>query len=85
MSGTSASITIVPGKDAPRYDEGEAVQLQEVVITEQGTVAGLPIVDFVCRDQHGHQFVLSLTGRVVLTIANTLRGVNQRNHGTPEP
>jgi hypothetical protein len=83
--GTHAQITLVPGSVAPRYPDGEAIGVVEVVITEQGMQSGLPLVDFVCRDRHGHQFVLTLTGRIVLGIGGALRGVNLRNHGKAEP
>lgn len=40
-----ASITMVPGDTAPRYQDTTEVTLENVVITEQGTNARLPIVD----------------------------------------
>ncbi len=82
----SVTIHIVPGQVAPRYDErGEELTCEAVIITEQATVQGLPIVDFKMRDAKGNLYLLVLTGRVVNAISAAVRGINMRNHGEEEP
>ena len=79
------SIKLIPGDVAPRYGDAEGLRLEDVVITEQGTRAGLPIVDLVCKDGRGNPFVISTTGRVINGLAAAIRGVNLKNHGLEEP
>jgi hypothetical protein len=88
----AVSIRLVPSDVAPRAHElskpgsvFEQVKLLEVVITERGTQGGLPIVDFVCEDADGKTLLFTTTGRLVNGISATVKGVNQRNHGTAEP
>jgi hypothetical protein len=78
-------LTIVPGKSAPRYLKATELNNTEVVITEQATEAGLPIVDFVCRDNTGKLYLLVMSGRLVNMISAAVKGVNVRNHGKEEP
>ncbi len=79
------SIRLVPGKVAPRYDEGTELECQEAVITEQGTEANLPLVDIKMRGPDGKLYLLVLTGRLVNMLSAAVKGVNQRNHGVEEP
>lgn len=79
-------IELVKGDTAPRYPEGTTVlECSKVAITEKGTEANLPIVDFVCTDTDGKKYFLALSGRIVNGIAAAVRGVNERNHGKSEP
>ena len=78
-------VNLVPGDKAPTYDEGYEVECSHVTITEQGTQAGLPIVDFVARDKHGEKIMFVMTGRIVNMIPSSIRAVNLRNHGTEQP
>jgi Zn/Cd-binding protein ZinT len=78
-------IHFVEGNVAPRYDTGYETQVERVTITEQGTQANLPIVDFIAKDKAGNQVCFVLTGREVCTLAAAIRGVNTRIHGVPEP
>lgn len=78
-------ISLVPGKLAPKYEEvGIELFCQEVVITEQGTEGGLPMVDFKMVGPDG-VYLMVLTGRIVNAISAAVKGVNLRNHGAPEP
>lgn len=81
------AIKLCPGIVAPRYEAGTRTEVEcgEAVITEQGTVNNLPIVDLLLDGPDGKKYLLVLSGRTMLAIAAALRGVNQRNHGTPEP
>ncbi len=79
-----AKIEIVEGKQAPKYTEGDEVTLEKVVITEKGTQADLPIVDFVMVGPDGKKHLLVLTGRIVISIAAAVRGTNLRNHGVED-
>lgn len=79
------SIQMVPGKVAPRYNEGTEITLEKCVITERGTLANLPIVDLVMRGPDGQMYLLVLTGRVVNAISAAVKGANTRNHGVAEP
>jgi hypothetical protein len=81
----SLQIELIPGNIAPRYPIATEIFCQRVVITEQGTEGGLPIVDFVCQGATDQQFIFTLTGRIVNAIAAAVRGINQRNHGIEEP
>jgi hypothetical protein len=88
MPPTNITITLHPNPTvAPRYkpDETRQLELVEAVITERGTEAGLPIVDLVLVDADGHRYFAMATGRVFQGLAAYLAGVNQRNHGTPNP
>lgn len=85
MSSNDLKIRLVPGDTAPRYDEGQELVCQEVVITEQGTKANLPLVDFKLRGADGKLYVLVLTGRLVNMVSAAIKGVNQRIHGIDEP
>lgn len=78
-------IEIVPGKQAPKYPDAIELACTKVVITEQGTKSGLPIVDFVLKGPGGGEFVLVLTGRLLNMVSAAVRGVNKRNHGVEEP
>lgn len=79
-------IKFVPGKQGPFYAEGtQQLKVEKCVVIEQGTEANLPFVDFVMKGEHGEQYLMVLTGRMVLSLAAALRGVNMRNHGVAEP
>jgi hypothetical protein len=78
------SIEVIPGNKAPHY-QGQELVLEGTTITEQGTQEGLPLVDFRMRDQHGNLFLLVLTGRIVNTLSAAIKGINEKNHGNPEP
>lgn len=80
-----AKIDIVSGTVAPKYNYGTELKLEGVVVTEQGTEAGLPIVDFKMRAPNGDFFLLVLTGRIVNGISAAIKGVNERIHGVQEP
>ena len=85
---TNLTVTVHPDpKIAPRYDEKDWTQvaITEAIITEKGTVSDLPIVDFTMSDGQGKRYYAMISGRLLLTLAGALRGVNMRNHGTPEP
>jgi hypothetical protein len=43
----AVDLRIVPGGNAPRYIGTKQLSLKFVALTEQGTTAGLPILDFV--------------------------------------
>jgi len=85
MMRPGVAIKLVEGNVAPRYGEGCELRLEGVTITEQGTKENLPMVDILMRGPGGKLFMLVLTGREVNAIAAVIKGVNTRNHGTPEP
>jgi hypothetical protein len=86
MKGFAVNISLVEGDRAPRYDEsGMELACEGVIITEQGTVGNLPIVDFKMRGPDGKFYLLVLSGRIVNAISAAVRGVNMRNHGVEEP
>ncbi len=87
MSAFDVNIQMVEGDVAPRYDHerGEELRCEGVVITEQGTKANLPIVDFKMRGADGKFYLLVLSGRIVNAISAAVKGANMRNHGTEEP
>jgi hypothetical protein len=76
-------IQIVPGNVAPMYGNAKPLDSVKVIITESGTKAGLPIVDFVFTEPDQSLRVYSTTGRVVQGIASVINGVVKKNH--PEP
>lgn len=78
-------LEMVPGTQAPKYSEGEEIICEGVTITERGTEAGLPIVDFKMRGADGKFYLLVLTGRMINAISSAIKGANLRNHGNPEP
>lgn len=88
MSENSFSIELVKGNIAPRYSPeicDRKLQLDRVVITENGTEGNLPIVDFVCKDPDGKYYFFAITGRLVNMVSAAIKGVNYRNHGVEEP
>lgn len=80
-----AKVNMVQGFLAPKYPTAQELNLDNVNITEQGTEAKLPIVDFVMTGAHGEKYVLVLTGRIVNMISAAVKGANMRNHGIEEP
>lgn len=81
-----AHIKLVEGKVAPKhFDCKDELILEEVIITEQGTEANLPLVDFVMKAPNGDKFLLVMTGRILNGISAAIKGVNMRNHGVNEP
>jgi len=80
------NIHLVPGDVAPRYDSPiEEIKLEHVTITEQGTQSHLPMLDFVMTGADGKRYLMVITGRIANSISAAVKGVNMRNHGTPEP
>ncbi len=77
-------IHINSGDIAPKYDHGREIVCSHVTITEQGTVAGLPMVDFVMHDSEGNQYLMVMTGRLVNLVSAAIKGVNMRIHGREE-
>lgn len=78
-------LHIVQGAFAPVYTNTTELVLECVNVTEQGTEAHLPIVDFKMKSPQGEEFVLVLTGRMVNMISSAIKGVNLRIHGKEEP
>jgi hypothetical protein len=78
-------ISIVPGDIAPSYDSGTEVDLESVTITEEGSEAGLPLVDFRLRGPNDESFMVAIPGRVITGLAAAVRGINKRVHGKEEP
>lgn len=78
-------IDSVSGSVAPTYRDAQGLICEQVVITEQGTDGGLPIVDFLTGGPDGMLRVLTVTGRLVNSVSAAVRGVNVRNHGVEEP
>lgn len=85
MSTNHLKIDLVPGKDAPKYGNTTELKCDQVFVTEQGTEKNLPIVDFVLDGPDGKQYLVVFTGRLILSLAAVIRGVNLRNHQTEEP
>lgn len=86
MGYNSASIKLNPGNFAPRYTADDVqLELEEVVITEEGTRNGWPLVDFVMKDKAGKKHFFMVTGSIAQMIAGAVRGVNVRIHGKEEP
>jgi hypothetical protein len=81
----AVDLRIVPGGNAPRYIGTKQLSLKFVALTEQGTTAGLPILDFVMEDDSGQQYLLVMTGRIANAISAAVRGTNLRIHGQEEP
>lgn len=79
-------IAIRPGSTRPQYDESsQELAVESAVITEQATALRLPVVELKLRGPDGQLYLAVLTGRQVCTVAAAVRGINERNHGTPEP
>lgn len=89
IRANASMVSIELGKDktvAPRYEEDDDhLLLSNVVITEQGTVEKLPIVDFVLVDAEGKKHYFFCTGRILQSIASMVQGVNYKNHGNTNP
>lgn len=75
------NLRVVAGVEAPQHENAQELELDELVVTEQGTVHRLPLLQFVCRDPLGRRFVLVLTGGNASHIAALVSAVNLRNHG----
>lgn len=87
MSETSVNIQFVPGDKAPRYEGSDVteIKLEDVIITEQATQAGLPLLDVLMRGPDGKRYLMVMTGRIANMISAAVKGANMRNHGNPEP
>lgn len=85
MLGQGLSIKLIAGKQGPIYKDRKELKILEAVITEQATESNLPIVDLVMEDDAGNKYLGVLTGRIVNAMSGAVKGVNQRNHGNPEP
>ena len=58
-----ASDAIKSGYDyRAKDDEYKALELKEIVIVRDGTVAGRPTADFIVQDETGQKFVFMITG-----------------------
>ncbi len=78
-------IQIISGNTAPRYDQGQELICEGVVITEQGMQSGLPLVDFKLRDKDGNFYLMVMPGRLVNALSAAIKGINKRIHGIEEP
>ncbi|MCH9712722.1 MAG: hypothetical protein K0U20_08880 [Proteobacteria bacterium] len=79
-------IRLINGKDAPRYSADiKKLSIDTLVITEKGTEGDLPIVDLQLTDADGNKFFACVTGRIFLSSAEVIQGVNLRNHGSTNP
>lgn len=80
-------IKLNPGKVAPRYEPDKIKQLEvhTAVITEQGMVSGLPMVDIQMTDTEGNEYFFMITGRLINGLSAAIHGANVRNHGEAEP
>lgn len=88
MSGPPIALNLLlnPGDKLPNYDTPrEELAIEGVVITEQATIGRLPVLQLKLRAPDGKLFLAALTGRQVCALAGAVRGINERNHGTPEP
>ena len=88
MPANMVKIELVPGSVAPRYGHDTQrveVELESVVITEQGMQSGLPLLDFKLVGPDGKLYLLVMTGRIANMISAAVKGVNLRNHGQAEP
>ncbi len=54
---------------APDY---KAIEIEKVVVVENGTVGGNKTVDIILKDETGQKFVVMLTGNLLKTVAATL-------------
>ena len=83
MSHQEVAIRIVEGKQGPFYKAEDGFQpelsLDEVVITEKGTVENRPIVDFVLTGPDGKRYMACITGRLVKAVADVITEINHRN------
>lgn len=85
-SPNSVSLELIRGSIAPRYPQSiKELTITNVVITEQGTQGGWPIVDLQMVDSNGNEYFAMVTGQIVNTISAAIKGVNVRNHGREEP
>lgn len=85
MPANELQIDIVPGSMAPQHDTGVEIDLESVIITEQGTAGGLPLVDLILRGPNDEKYLAVVTGRIVIGLAAAIKGVNKRVHGKEEP
>lgn len=80
------SINIIPGSVAPRFDAvTHELTCIGVMITEQGMASHKPMVDFVFLDADGKRYFFTTSGAMLRLVAAAIGGVNERNHGTPDP
>jgi len=83
---TQLTIEIKDGTIAPRYKEDDVeLTIDKAVITEKGMESNLPLIDFQMTDADGKVHFAALSGRLILSLAAAIKGVNMRNHGTEEP
>lgn len=76
MFGVMNHLNIVVCKDAEEATEKgfhyrdpvKAVEIEKVVVVQQGTVGGNSTVDIILRDKDGNQFVTMVTGNLLKSI-----------------
>ena len=85
--GRKLSIELKEGDFAPRYEKDEWTELSidKAVVTEQGTIGKLPIVDIQLTDEKGNKYFGMITGRLIIGLGDACKGVMQRIHGTDTP
>jgi len=78
-------INLLKGNLAPRYTKDtKNLKVEKAVITEQGMQRGLPLVDVQLVDEDGNKYFFCLSGQLFKLLADTVDGVNLRNHGTDD-
>lgn len=76
MFGVMQHLDVVICKDADEAAQKgfvyrgdiKAVEIEKVVVVQQGTQAGNSTVDLVLKDEHGKQYVVMLTGNLLKSI-----------------
>lgn len=83
--GTYLSVEVIEGGAAPRYPHTTKELIpQKAAITEQGTIDGWPVVDFVLTDKDGNEYFFALTGGIINSVSSIIKGVNLKNHNAEE-
>lgn len=76
MFGAQKQLSIHICKDAKEAEEKghfyrypiQAVEVEKVVVVQEGTTSGGSTVDLVLRDEFGNQYVVMLTGNLIKSI-----------------
>ena len=85
--GRMLPIELNKGDFAPRYEKSEwgELSIDKAIVTEQGTMGKLPIVDLQLTDEKGKKYFAMITGRLIIGLGDACKGVMLRVHGNETP
>lgn len=80
--GSQLIISIIKGKDAPRYTGGVTeLATLKAVITENGMESNRPLVDLQFTDKYGNEYFTMISGALIAMLGDKVKEINRANGG----